>query len=143
MRTESHRVGLSLVNIDSVTLAVLADGVEEPIWSMPREPLAFPTGDPGATWLYDDGTNGDVAAADGVFSFGAIATRKGDPSWNTWYTHYTLPYPVGIRIVAEDVDGNAAIADTVLWITAEDVNPAIFEDGFESGSTSAWDAATP
>lgn len=134
-----------LVNIDTVTLAVLVEGEEEPIWSMPRKPLAFPTGDPGSTFLYDDGTHGDVTPADGVFTFDAIATRKTDPTiWNTWYSHFTLPHQVGIRIIAEDGDGNSTIADTTLWITAVDVNPAlIFADGFESGNTSVWSNAVP
>ncbi len=133
-----------LANIATVTLAVLVEGEEEPIWSMPREPLAFPAGDPGSTWLYDDGTHGDVTPADGVFTFDAIATRKTDPvTWNTWYSHFTLPHQVGIRIIAEDVDGNSTIADTTLWITDVDTNPVIFADGFESGDTSRWGSAAP
>ncbi len=133
-----------LANIDTVTLAVLVEGEEEPIWSMPRKPLAFPTGDPGSTWLYDDGTHGDATPADGVFTFDAIATRKTDPTtWNTWYSHFTLPHQVGIRILAEDVDGNSTIADTTLWITDVDMSPAIFADGFESGDTSRWGSVAP
>ena len=133
-----------LANVDTVTLAVLVDGVEEPIWSMPREPLAFPTGDPGSTRLYDDGTNGDATPGDGVYTFATIATRKTDPTtWNTWYSHVTLPHPVGIRIIAEDIDGNATIADTTLWITEVDERPFIFVDGFESGDTTRWSMTTP
>ncbi len=133
-----------LANIDTVTLAVLVEGEEQPIWSMPRKPLAFPSGDAGSTWLYDDGTHGDAVAGDGIYSFDAIATRKTDPTvWNTWYSHFTLPHQVGIRIIAEDVDGNATIADTTLWITDVDVNPAIFADGFESGNTDRWDTVVP
>jgi hypothetical protein len=138
--TDSQGLG----DIDTVTLAVLVEGVEEPIWSMPREPLAFPTGDPGATLLYDDGTHGDVTAGDGIFTFDAIATRKTDPiTWNTWYSQFTLPHQVGVRIIAEDLGGNATIADTTLWITAVDTNPVIFADGFESGNTSGWSGTSP
>jgi hypothetical protein len=133
-----------LGNIDTVTLAVLVEGVEEPIWSMPREPLAFPSGDPGATWLYDDGTHGDTTAGDGIYSFDTIATRKTDPAtWNTWYSHFTLPHQVGIRIIAEDVDGNATIADTKLWITEINDNSLVFADDFETGDTTRWSRAMP
>ena len=110
-------------NIQSVLLTVLVDGMEDTYWPMGREPLAFPTGDPGSTWLYDDGTHGDQTAGDGVFTFDAIATRKGDrgPSgFNTWYAHYSLPNDVGIRIIAQDRDGNSTIADTRLTIAACD-----------------------
>lgn len=107
-----------LANIDWVRLAVLVDGAEEPPFAMGREPLAFPTGDAGGTYLYDDGTHGDETAGDGIFTFDAIATRKGDyEGFNTWYTHYGLPHPVGIRIIAKDVDHNYTIADTTLTIT--------------------------
>ncbi|WP_456404738.1 choice-of-anchor X domain-containing protein [Thiolapillus sp.] len=108
-----------LANIESVLLTVLVEGMEDTYWSMPREPLAFPTGDPGFTWLYDDGTHGDSIAGDGIFSFDAIATRKGARAiddFNSWYAHYSLPNDVGIRILARDVDGNSTIADTTLKI---------------------------
>ncbi|WP_294052856.1 choice-of-anchor X domain-containing protein, partial [Thiolapillus sp.] len=110
-------------NIQSVLLTVLVDGMEDTYWPMGREPLAFPTGDPGSTWLYDDGTHGDQTAGDGVFTFDAIATRKGDRDpngFNTWYAHYSLPNDVGIRIIAQDKDGNSTIADTRLTIAACD-----------------------
>lgn len=107
-------------NIDKVLLTVLIEGMEDTYWFMPREPLAFPTQDPGDTLLYDDGTHGDLTAGDGVFTFDGIATRKGDregpDAWNTWYQHYTLPNDVGIRVIAFDKDGNSTIADTALTI---------------------------
>lgn len=108
-----------LENVEKVRLAVLVEGMENTHWPMGREPLAFPDGDPGSTLLYDDGTHGDLTEGDGVFSFDAIATRKGDrdeDGFNTWYFHYTLPNDVGIRILAHDLDGNSTIADTKLTI---------------------------
>ena len=45
------------------------------------------------------------------------------------------------RIIAEDVDGNSTIADTVLWITEIDESPFIFVDGFETGDTDIWSNA--
>lgn len=113
-----------LDNIDWVLLLVLVDGAEEPPWAMAREPLAFPSGDPGSTWLYDDGTHGDETAGDGIFTFDSIATRKGDyDGFNTWYNHYTLPHTVGIRIIAKDKDDNYTIADTTLTITDRPIIP--------------------
>lgn len=108
-----------LNTIEKVILTVLVDGMESTYWPMGREPLAFPTGDPGSTFLYDDGTHGDLVADDGVFSFDAIATRKGDRDengFNTWYFHHTLPNDVGVRIIAYDLDGNSTIADSTLTI---------------------------
>jgi hypothetical protein len=116
--TVSHPQGTS--RVDSVTLLPLVEGQEYPAWSMGREPLAFPTGDPGSVLLYDDGTNGDVTAGDGIYTFDRIATRKNDRQeggWNTWYGHYPLPADLGIRLVVRDLDNNYAIADTTLQIT--------------------------
>lgn len=107
-------------NIDWVTLLPLKEGQEKPPWSMGREPIAFPSGDPGSTRLYDDGTHGDALAHDGIYTFDSIATRKGNrdgDSWNTWYQHYTLPADLGIRVVVKDLDNNYTIADTTLRIT--------------------------
>jgi hypothetical protein len=113
-----------LANIEWTRLLVLVDGVEEPPFSMGREPLAFPSGDPGSTWLYDDGSHGDSGAGDGWFSFDAIATRKGDyEGMNTWFTHFPLPHEVGVRILVKDRDGNYGMADTRLLITDEPCSP--------------------
>lgn len=112
-----------------VRLLPLVEGQEYPSWYMGREPLAFPSGDPGSTALYDDGTHGDVLAGDGIYSFDSIATRKtireGEYASNTWYQHYTLPSPVGIRIIAKDEDNNYVIADTELMISDVAVNQVI------------------
>ena len=108
-----------LDNIEWVKLLVLVEGAEAPSWSMPRPPLAFPSGDASSTWLYDDGSHGDEAAGDGIFTFDTIATRKGDyEGFNTWYSHYVLPQDVGIRIIAKDKDDNYTIADSTLTIYA-------------------------
>jgi hypothetical protein len=121
-------------NIEWVKLLPLVEGQETTPWEMPREPLAFPTGDAGSTILYDDGTHGDVIAGDGIFTFDSIATRKGDregeDAFNTWYQEYTLPAPVGIRIVVKDEDNNYALADTALVICADDceLQPVLNED---------------
>ncbi len=107
-------------NIDWVILSPLVEGQENPAWPMPSGPLAFPTGDSGSTYLYDDGTHGDAIAGDEIFSFDSIATRKGDRdgegAFNTWYQHYPLPAEAGIRIIVKDEDNNYTLADTVLTI---------------------------
>jgi len=106
-----------LKNIDWVNLSTLVEGREQPSWPMGRAPLAFPSGDPGSTRMYDDGTHGDAVAGDGIFTFDSVATRKGDyDGWNTWYKHFTLPHPVGLRIIAKDKNENYTIADTLLKI---------------------------
>lgn len=107
-----------LGNIEWVVLVPIVEGREYPDWPMGREPLSFPTGDPGSVYLRDEGTAGDTTAGDGIFSYNLVATRKGDyDGWNTWFTHYELPAEVGIRVIAKDVDGNYGIADTNLMIT--------------------------
>jgi len=132
-----------IANIEWVRLEVLVEDLEIPDIYMPRKPLAFPTGDFGWTYLYDDGSHGDITAGDGVFTHDAIATRKGGyDDWNTWFSTFTLPHDVGIRIVVKDIDGNYTTADTNLWISAVDDDPThIFSDGFESGNTSAWSSS--
>ena len=75
------------------------------------------TADGGTTWT--PGISGEVAG-DGIFTFDAVATRKGDyEGFNTWYSHFTLPHDVGIRIIAKDKDYNYTIADTRLTIALE------------------------
>ena len=107
-------------SIEWVRLSTLVEGKERPDWPMARPPLAFPTGDPAFAELYDDGeqgNHGDLLAGDGVYTFDKIATRKGNyDSDNSWYSHYTLPHAVGIRIIAKDSSGNYGIADTSLMI---------------------------
>jgi len=106
-----------LGNLEWVQLTTLIEGKEDAPFYIVRTPLAYPTGDPGSTFLYDDGTHGDRMAGDGIFTFDQIATRKGDyDGWNTWYSHYTLPADVGIRVIAKDVEENYTIADTQLTI---------------------------
>lgn len=98
---------------------------------MARKPLAFPSGDPGSTRLYDDGTHGDAVSGDGVYTFDSIATRKGNRVgngvYNTWYQHYTLPADVGIRVVVKDQDNNYTIADSTLRVTddPQEIGPPV------------------
>ncbi len=133
--TLSARVTLTdpqgLNNIDWVRLVPLVEGQEEPPWAMGREPLAFPSGDSGSTLLYDDATHGDEIAGDGVYTFDSIATRKGDRegehAFNTWYQHYSLPSPVGVRIITKDTDNNYSIADTQLVISKLHASPETLE----------------
>jgi hypothetical protein len=134
-----------LANIDHVIMAVLVDGREAPPWPMGREPLAFPTGDLGSTYLFDDGTHGDEEAGDGIFTFDAVATRKGDyDGFNTWYTHFTLPHDVGIRIIAKDKDGNYTIADTRLPIAYIYADPSTLTlDPGEDQSLDIFGAGPP
>ena len=132
-------------NIEWVKLTPLVEGQEQPSWAMGRKPLAFPTGDPGSALLYDDGTHGDETAGDGIFSFDSIATRKGDyEGFNTWYQHYSLPAPVGIRIIVKDTDNNYAIADTQLTISKLHADPDNLRiDLGESDSIQIFGAETP
>lgn len=120
-----------LGDIETVRITTLVEGLEEPEFYMGREPLAFPSGDPGGTLLYDDGTHGDVTAGDGIFSFDSIATRKGgygngEYDYNTFYTQFSLPHSVGIRIIAKDMSQNYSIVDVPLIITdnPQDVIPS-------------------
>lgn len=107
-----------LSDIESVRITTLVEGLEVPDFKMGREPLAFPSGDPGGTLLYDDASHGDEVAGDGVFSFDAIATRKGDyDGFNTFYSQFSLPHPVSIRVVAKDLSQNYTIVDVPLLIT--------------------------
>lgn len=119
-------------NIEWVTLLPLIDGQEDPSWPMGRAPLAFPSGDPGSIRLYDDGTHGDSAAGDGIYTFDSISTRKdgrdGD-GWNTWYQHYTLPADLGIRVIVKDKENNYTIADTTLRITDDPKDISDSQDG--------------
>jgi hypothetical protein len=134
-----------LENIDWVNLSVLVEGREEPSWPMGRAPLAFPFGDPGSTRLYDDGTHGDEVAGDGIFTFDGVATRKGDyDGWNTWYTHFTLPHAVGLRIIAKDKDENYTLADTRLTIAQIFSYPEtlVLRPG-EVGRSTIFGAASP
>ena len=112
--------GSSPENIDGVWLCPLIEGRESPPWYMVRAPLAFPSTDNDTLRLVDDGTFGDREAGDGIFTFDAIATRKGareEGDMNTWFGHYPLPAKLGIRAVARDLAGHYAIADTNLLIT--------------------------
>ena len=86
----------------------LAEGVEKASWWTDGAPLTMSAGQ-----MSDDGTTlGDQAAGDGVYT-NDMRTSAG----TNVYEHYGLPYDVGVRIIAADVDGNYTIADTVLTVT--------------------------
>jgi hypothetical protein len=129
-----------LGNIEWVNLSTLVAGKETPDWPMGRGPLAFPSGDTSSTRLFDDGSHGDRVAGDGIYSFDAMATRKGsrdlDGVWNTWYAHHALPHAVEIRLIAKDKDDNYSIADTELLITDD---PAVIAPATAAVLRENWD----
>lgn len=112
-----------LTQIDRVLMLPIVAGRESPEWGMGRAPLEYLNGSPGGDFgyqsLFDDGTQGDAVAGDGVFSFQGIMTRKSgrEPGWNSWYLHYPLPATVGVRIVVKDLAGHASLTDSRLLIT--------------------------
>ena len=95
-------------NIEWVRIHSLVDGLEAPEW-LNFDPLSF-------FWplLLDNGSNGDEVAGDGIYTFNAVSTTL---NASNFYTRYSLPHDVGIRVVAKDKDGNYAIADTRLTVT--------------------------
>jgi len=112
MATVSDAQGLG--TITQVRLQFLVDGLEGPEWLSDR-PLYYDS------WLYDDGTHGDQAAGDGIFTNNTIKTN---PSSN-FYTRYALPKQVGIRIVVQDEDYNYVMADTYLTVVNNLNSPTI------------------
>jgi len=94
-----------LGNILWVKMTSLVDGREFPEW-LDYEPLAY---DP---LLYDDGTHGDVTPGDGIFTNNTITLKK----ISNFYTHYTLPHRVGIRLVVKNNDDHYMIADTIISV---------------------------
>jgi hypothetical protein len=104
-------------SIDRVRLQYLVDGLEKPAWLV-GDPVYY------TAIMYDDGINGgDQEAGDGIYTTNDLRTN---PNSN-FYTRYTLPHNIGIRIVARDLDRNYALADTVLLVanTPGDYSPAI------------------
>jgi len=97
-----------LGNIESVTAVSIVDGIENPSWLEDNPPL-----NPNSTELYDDGTNGDEVAGDGVYTYNRFRTD----TYSNFFEQRTLPYDVGVRVVVKDVNENYVIADTVLTIT--------------------------
>ena len=113
----------TLKAIEWVKMKSLVEGREFPEW-LYYEPLTYDA------VLYDDGTHGDADAGDGIYTNNTIRSR----SSSNFYTHYTLPHYVGVRVVAKDVDDNYVLADThisvsedplpTVWITVPDPNAA-------------------
>jgi hypothetical protein len=98
-----------LGNIESVLALPIVDGVEN------RPSIEYPPLDPDQMQLYDDGTHGDATAGDGVYTYDGLHTD----TYSEFYTLYSLPYDVGVRVIVKDYDDNYSIADTVLTV----VNP--------------------
>jgi hypothetical protein len=95
-------------NIKRVSMATLVDGMESPEWLL-YDPLYF-----GWAHMVDDGNLGDEKAGDGVFTNNTIHTTI-NPS--NFYTRHASPWQVGLRIIAEDMNGNYTIADTTFTVT--------------------------
>jgi hypothetical protein len=103
--TVADAQGLS--TITAVRMHTLVDGLENPDWMGSSEPLHYDA------VLYDDGTHGDTKAGDGMYTTDTLRTYNSSP----FYSRYSLPYKIGIRIVAKDSDGNYGMADTKLTLT--------------------------
>jgi hypothetical protein len=94
-----------LQDVSWVKLQCLVDGLEKPEWLV-YEPIYY-------NWtLYDDGTNGDQLAGDGVYTNDSIKAKLE----SNFYQQFTLPKDVGIRVVARDKDYNYVLADTTLRV---------------------------
>ncbi|MBU0640163.1 MAG: choice-of-anchor D domain-containing protein [Planctomycetes bacterium] len=117
-----------LADIDAVYVMSLGDyGREVAEWyGFFRTPLGF-GGDSSAGTAVDDGTDGDFAAGDGVFTCNTMRTR----SSSEFYAHYTdMPIEVPIRVIVKDKSDNYTMVDTRLAVTNDDTNlvPAIIVD---------------
>jgi hypothetical protein len=107
--------------IEWVKMKSLVEGREAPEWLV-YEPLSYDA------FLYDDGSHGDAAPGDGIYTNNTIHTNSG----SNFYKHFTLPHYIGVRVIAKDVDDNYVMADTHLtvskdplptaWITVSDPN---------------------
>ena len=54
-----------------------------------------------------------MTAGDGIYTNNTIRSNSG----SNFYTRYTLPHYVGVRVVAKDVDDNYVIADTNISVS--------------------------
>jgi hypothetical protein len=97
-----------LGTISWVRFKSLVDGLETPEWMRDGDPLTYD----GWDWLYDDGTHGDRVAGDGIYTNDTIRTN---PACN-FYSRFTLPKDVGVRIAVQDEDHNYVMADTCLTV---------------------------
>ena len=94
-----------LGTIDRVRLQCLVDGLEKPAWLVGAPVYYDPV-------MYDDGSNGDQVAGDGIYTNNTIRTN----TTSNFYEKYPLPHNIGIRIVARDQERNYVLADTVLTV---------------------------
>lgn len=94
-----------LETISWVRMHSLVDGLEKPEWLI-NEPISY-------DWtLYDDGTHGDQAAGDGIYTNDTIRAKLD----SNFYQQFSLPKNLGIRIIARDENYNYVMADTVLKV---------------------------
>ena len=104
----------TLKAIEWVKMKSLISGREAPEWLV-DDPLTYEAD------LYDDGTHGDAEAGDGIYTNNTIRSN----SSSNFYTRYSLPHYVGIRVVAKDVDDNYVMADTKITVS-EDPLPTVW-----------------
>jgi hypothetical protein len=96
-------------NLQYVFMQVLVDGLEMPAWlTNGYKPCT-------EARMFDSGDNG-------VFTCTSSLNML-----SSFYTHYSLPHGVVIRIIAKNKDDHYMIADTVITLTAQGVQsiPAI------------------
>lgn len=91
-----------LDDVEWIGLTGLVHGVE--IWNGPLW---------ARTEFVEDGTAGDLTAGDGTYTCNWLQTFTS----SSFFEDYTLPYDVGLRLVAKDLDGNYGFAGTVLTVT--------------------------
>lgn len=96
-------------NLGNVYLQVLVDGLEMPAWlTNGYKPFS-------EAQMFDSGGNGIFTCTSNLIKY------------SSFYTHYTLPHEVGIRIIAKNKDAHYMIADTTITLTTKGVmsGPAV------------------
>jgi hypothetical protein len=86
--------------IEWVRLMGLLNGIEKPGNS--GEPFYF------QQTFFDNGTNGDIYAGDGIYTNSSVVAVK------EFFQTIAKPIKIGIRIVARDIDGHYTIVDSVI-----------------------------
>lgn len=90
-------------NLGNVYMQVLVDGLEWPAWLNPRyTPIT-------EAQMFDSGGTGTYTCTSTLYKI------------SSFYTHYTLPHEVGIRIIAKNKDAHYMIADTTINVTTKGV----------------------
>ena len=96
-------------NLQYVFMQVLVDGLEMPAWlTNGYKPCS-------EAQMFDSGGNGIFTCTSNLIKY------------SSFYTHYTLPHEVGIRIIAKNKDSHYMIADTTITLTTKGVmsGPAV------------------